>query len=98
MRYFYIFILTLILISCNEKKGYSKVKIQYGERIEITSESECRNVVEKGKILSTYFPKSTSEGKRSIVTTRILHKGFIYRVYMYDLSHDCIDKRKYHDK
>ena len=35
MRYFYIFILTLILISCNEKKGYSKVKIQYGERIEI---------------------------------------------------------------
>ena len=54
MRHFYIFILTLTLISCNEKKGYSEVKIEYGEKIEVTSESECRNVVEKGKILLTY--------------------------------------------
>ena len=27
MRYFYIFILTLILISCNDKKGYGGVKV-----------------------------------------------------------------------
>ena len=32
MRYFYIFILTLILISCNEKKGYSHTPvIEFGE-------------------------------------------------------------------
>ena len=98
MKYFLIFLLTLVLISCTEKKGYSDVAIEYGKEIEDTSESECRNVVEKGKILSTYFPTSTRDGKGSKVTTRILHKGFIYRVYMYDLSHDCIDKRKFHDK
>ena len=58
MRYFYILILTLILISCNEKKGYSSVAIEYGDRIQVSSVSECRNVVEKGKILSTWRHQS----------------------------------------
>ena len=98
MRYFYIFILTLILISCNEKKGYSKVEIEYGEDIEVTSESECRNVVEKGKILSTYFNKDTLEEYSSKVKTRILYKGYIYWITMYTKSHICYDKRKFHDK
>ena len=47
MKYFYIFILTLILISCNEKKGYSAIMVEYGEAVKVTSKSECRNVVEK---------------------------------------------------
>ena len=98
MRYFYIFILTLILISCNEKKGYSKVEIEYGEEIEVTSESECRNVVEKGKILSTYFDKDTSNEESSQVKTRILHKGYIYWITMNNSYHICYDKRKFHDK
>ena len=83
MRYFYIFILTLILISCNEKKGYSYV-IEYGESKEITNESECRNVVEKGKMISN--------NKR---LTRFLYKGFIYWVLIYDDSLECYYKRKF---
>lgn len=52
MRYFYIFILTLILISCNEKKGYSHTPvIEFGEGVYGISLSECRDVVVKGKII-----------------------------------------------
>ena len=95
MRYFYIFILTLILISCNEKKGYSEVEIEYGEEIEVTSESECRNVVEKGKILLTYqYP----EFEDWITYLRILHKGYVYRVSSTSEYHMCHEKRKFHNK
>ena len=96
MRYFYIFILTLILISCNEKKGYSTVAIEYGDRIQVSSVSECRNVVEKGKILSTW--RELEDTNPSFVRVRILHKGFIYVVNMHDASHICFYKRKFHDK
>jgi len=97
MRYFYIFILTLILISCNEKKGYSEVEIEYGEEIEVSSESECRNVVEKGKILLTYQnPEYKDEYWFGYL--RILHKGYVYRVSSSNRYHRCYEKRKLHDK
>ena len=97
MRYFYIFILTLILISCNEKKGYSMVAIGYGEEIEVTSESECRNVVEKGKILFTYQnPEYKDDYWFGYL--RILHKGYVYKVSSSSDYHRCFYKRKLHDK
>ena len=91
MRYFYIFILTLILISCNEKKSYSLVVIKYGEEIKVKSESECRDVVVKGKIIRDKFMDKS-------FYTLIYHKGFIYKVYIYDDSLQCYWKRKLHDK
>ena len=96
MRYFYIFILTLILISCNEKKGYSKVKIEYGEKIEEISESECRNVVEKGKILFTW--QDPKDAAYWFGFLRILHKGYVYKVSSSFNFHKCYYKRKFHDK
>ena len=96
MKYFYIFILTLILITCNEKKGYSGVEIEYGEEIDVTSDSECRKVVEKGKILSTYFSDGVSTTKS--VHTRILYKNFIYKLRLNDFYHICYWKRKFYNK
>ncbi len=94
MKYFLIFLLTLVLISCNEKKGYSDVAIEYGKEIEVTSESECRNVVEKGKILFTYHdPDNNWFG-----FLRILHKGYVYKVSSSFDFHTCYWKRKFHDK
>ncbi len=63
MKYFYIFILTLILISCNEKKGYSEQIIRYGEWEYLESESECIDVVKKGKILSTFLTASKKNNR-----------------------------------
>tara|TARA_B100000941_G_C28137849_1_gene366172 strand:- start:55 stop:339 length:285 start_codon:yes stop_codon:yes gene_type:complete len=94
MRYFYILILTLILISCNEKKGYSQVFIEYGEKIVVTDESECRNVVEKGKILTTF----TTDKMDDYISVRILHKGYIYFLSMNNNVHICSWKKKFHDK
>ena len=90
MRYFYIFILTLILISCNEKKGYGTT-IEYGDIIKDISESECRDVVVKGKIIRD---KSMNKS----FYTLIYHQGFIYKLHIYDDSLNCNYKRKFHDK
>tara|TARA_Y100001968_G_scaffold314708_1_gene340423 strand:+ start:1280 stop:1651 length:372 start_codon:yes stop_codon:yes gene_type:complete len=95
MKNFYILILTLILISCNEKNGYSEVSIEYGDIEKVISESECRNVVEKGKILSTFHDP---QKHHSFIFTRILHKGQIYMLLMDSNGHTCNWKRKFHDK
>ena len=99
MKYFLIFLLTLVLISCNEKKGYSDVAIEYGKEIEVTSESECRNVVEKGKILYTY-PNTihSNHDFEDFAFLRILHKGYVYKVSSSFDFHTCYWKRKFHDK
>ena len=95
MRYFYIFILTLILISCNEKKGYSDVSVMYGKLELVFDETECRKVIEKGKILSTIVEGETLG---LIPETRVLYKGYIYRIGIGMKGHICFDKRKFHDK
>ena len=70
MRYFYIFILTLILISCNEKKGYGSSTIEYGtERTDISVEnvadSEKDNIV---KLRSRSSPGPFLVHSRSILS------------------------------
>ncbi len=99
MRYFYIFILTLILISCNEKKGYSQPVIEFGEPIYSNSssfdlsESECRDVVVKGKII-----REIQLGEIKNHRTLMYHKGYIYRLKITEDNITCFHKRKFHDK
>ena len=89
MKNFYILILTLILISCNEKNGYSEVSIEYKKKKKVI------NVVEKGKILSTFHDP---QKHHSFIFTRILHKGQIYMLLMDSNGHTCNWKRRFHDK
>ena len=94
MRYFYIFILTLILISCNEKKGYSHTPvIEFGEGVYGISLSECRDVVVKGKIIRE-IQNSDTKSFRTI----IYHKGYIYRLKITEDDISCFNKKKFHDK
>ncbi len=53
MKYFYILILTLILISCNEKKGYS----QDGEVYYCSSEKSVGFEPEEKYKFYNYVPK-----------------------------------------
>ena len=87
MRYFYIFILTLILISCNDKKGYGKTKVQYGNPITDISESECRDANIKGKRLGN----GTTQGFDKIV----YYKEYVYHIGQYINFHLCHYKKKY---
>ena len=48
MRYFYILILILILISCNEKKAYSETRIAFGEWEYVKTVSEWGNLCMQG--------------------------------------------------
>ncbi len=95
MRYFYIFILTLILISCNDKKGYGGVKVDYGDKINVTDEDECRKVLEKGKIISSVPTNSVS---KTYFISIILYKNYLYRVNFRDDYHYCEWKQKFHNK
>jgi len=94
MRYFYIFILTLILISCNEKKGYSHTPvIEFGEGVYGISLSECRDVVVKGKIIREIQNSDTKSFR-----TLMYHKGYIYRLKITEDDISCLNKKKFHDK
>ena len=92
MKYFYLFILTLILISCNEKKGYGTT-IEYGDIIKDISESECRDVVVKGKIIREIQNSDTKSFR-----TLMYHKGYIYRLKITEDDISCLLKKKFHDK
>ena len=99
MRYFYIFILTLVLISCNEKKGYGTT-IEYGERIKDISESECRDANAKGNLLAVMYEfQMRDEGAlRDVRDKLVYYKGFVYSIRQFYHKHICLRKRKYHDK
>ena len=90
MKYFYIFILTLILISCNDKKGYGKTRVQYGIPITDISESECRDANIKGKRLG--------DGTIPVYEKIVYYKGYVYYIGQYISFHYCHYKMKYHDK
>ena len=92
MKYFYLFILTLILISCNEKKGYGTT-IEYGDIIKDISESECRDVVVKGKIIRDIQSIYTKN-----INTLVYHKGYIYQLKITIDNVICFSKRKFHNK
>ena len=93
MRYFYIFILTLILISCNEKKGYGRL-VEYGEQNFNVSVSECRDANSKGNFLGVL----QSDQSYSTIIKIVYYKGYVYRIQQFYDYHTCNDKRKYHDK
>ena len=62
MRYFYIFVLTLILISCNDKKGYGNERVILGDRETEISVKKCVKVLQKGKVLNEYWKTRRSLG------------------------------------
>ena len=79
MRYFYIFILTLILISCNEKKGYS---FSLGIRTSNVSDSECMEAIKNGTIISSIsvIGEEIAGSKHTLGVNRVLYNDFIYYV------------------
>tara|TARA_A100001015_G_scaffold62286_1_gene68649 strand:+ start:3709 stop:4008 length:300 start_codon:yes stop_codon:yes gene_type:complete len=99
MRYFLIFILTLILISCNEKKGYGTT-IEYGDFIVDISESECRDANAKGNLLAVMkeFQMEDEDYLREVRDKLVFYKGYVYSIRQFYYKHICERKRKYHDK
>ena len=93
MRYFYIFILTLILISCNEKKGYSDIVVNYGVVEKVKDEGECRDANAKGQLLGFIGVQGTF-----FVEKVILYRNYVYYITQHQSNHHCEYKRKYHDK
>ena len=93
MRYFYIFILTLILISCSED-GYAIFQVPYGEEYGVVDGNECYNALEKGKILVTTVDGKIS-GDDYTVWYKILYEGHIYKISMVDSFHLYFSKRKF---
>ena len=78
MKYFYIFILTLILISYNEKKGYSG---QLGIRTGNISDSECMEAIKNGTTISSVSEKvELVKSEYTMGVNRVLYKEFIYRI------------------
>ena len=96
MKYFYFFILTLFLISYNER-GYAISNVQYGTEETVTNSNECRYVMEKGKILASTVEGAISANEFQI-WHKILYEGYIYKVVIHDFGHICFSKRKFHDK
>ncbi len=80
------------------RKDNSAIMVEYGEAIKVTSKSECRNVVEKGKIISSFFYKDTLEMDSSHSEVRVLYKDYVYNVNMHFTHHTCYYKRKFHNK
>ena len=93
MRYFYIFILTLILISCNEKKGYSYTwtKIPYSDIEDNIPFSECIKVIENGNHIATFQDPNVYNH----VWSRIIYDGYVYEIETYEYVMFCNYKRKY---
>ena len=89
MRYFYIFILTLILISCNEKKGYGTT-IEYGAKEKVDPDY-CRSVIRDGRTIFV-MERNEMQGYEDKV---VYWKGSVYRIIQFENKHTCKYKREF---
>ena len=88
MKYFLIFILSLLLISCSESGYAFKFDVEEVETTITINEDECRDVLEKGNLIASAFRdltknKSTNPKSRiyhNIFMSLIVFKGFIYEI------------------
>ena len=88
MKYFVIFILSLLLISCSESGYAFKFDVEEVETTITINEDECRDVLEKGNLIASAFRdltknKSTNPKSRiyhNIFMSLIVFKGFIYEI------------------
>ena len=92
MKYFLIFLLTLVLISCNEKKGYGKIRIEYGVKTTDISAKECRDANATGNTITILNQEDPFYFKL------VYYKNYVYRISQYLDQHFCEYKMKYHDK
>ena len=94
MKYFLIFLLTLVLISCNEKKGYGKIRIEYGVKTTDISAKECRDANAKGNFMGVMERNPDHPYFHKLV----YYKGYVYLITQGYEKHICKYKRKYFDK
>mgnify|MGYP006244252805 FL=1 len=88
VKYFLIFILSLLLISCSESGYAFKFDVEEVETTITINEDECRDVLEKGNLIASAFRdltknKSTNPKSRiyhNIFMSLIVFKGFIYEI------------------
>ena len=88
VKYFLIFILSLLLISCSESGYAFKFDVEEVETTITINEEECRDVLEKGNLIASAFRdltknKSTNPKSRiyhNIFMSLIIFKGFIYEI------------------
>tara|TARA_S200000501_G_scaffold215212_1_gene202015 strand:- start:661 stop:993 length:333 start_codon:yes stop_codon:yes gene_type:complete len=88
VKYFLIFILSLLLISCSESGYAFKFDVEEVETTITINEDECRDVLEKGNLIASAFRdltknKSTNPKSRiyhNIFMSLIIFKGFIYEI------------------
>ena len=88
MKYFLIFILSLLFISCSESGYAFKFDVEEVETTITINEDECRDVLEKGNLIASAFRdltknKSTNPKSRiyhNIFMSLIVFKGFIYEI------------------
>ena len=87
-KFFLIFILSLLLISCSESGYAFKFDVEEVETTITINEDECRDVLEKGNLIASAFRdltknKSTNPKSRiyhNIFMSLIVFKGFIYEI------------------
>ena len=88
VKYFFIFIISLLLISCSESGYAFKFDVEEVETTITINEDECRDVLEKGNLIASAFRdltknKSTNPKSKiyhNIFMSLILFKGFIYEI------------------
>ena len=88
VKYFFIFIISLLLISCSESGYAFKFDMEEVETTITINEDECRNVLKKGNLIASAFRdltknKSTNPKSRiyhNIFMSLIVFKGFIYEI------------------
>ena len=88
VKYFLIFILSILLISCSESGYAFKFDVEEVETTITINEDECRDVLEKGNLIASAFRdltknKSTNPKSRiyhNIFMSLIVFKGFIYEI------------------
>ena len=76
MKYFLIFLLTLVLISCNEKKGYGKIRIEYGVKTTDISAKECRDANATGNTIAILKIKSMVYNLFKLISGDINNRKF----------------------
>ena len=88
MKYFFIFIIPFLLISCSESGYAFKFDMEEVETTITINEDECRDVLEKGNLIASAYRdltknKSTNPKSRiyhNIFMSLIVFKGFIYEI------------------
>ena len=97
VKYFLIFILSLLLISCSESGYAFKFDVEEVETTITINEEECRDVLEKGNLIASAF-RDLTKNKSTNPKSRIYHNIFmsliIFKGFIYEIKIDMEDNEK----